>query len=352
MKKPNLPYVSVVITVFNTAHVVGRAIESVMAQDYPKDRFEIICVDDGSTDHSVEVVERYPVRFVRHIENMGVAAARDTGLSLCEGDIYVCLDDDCVVPPNWLRALVAGYDMPDVLGAGSVLEPPHKVYGLVDRFMAAAAAGRHVPISMGAHRGPLARLLAYLEDQLAPEEQCRTCAPYPVRQLNGASASFPVSVLRAVGGWDRSLHWMEDTDLCERIVKKFPNGHFYAVPDAKIIHDPKMGLVRFIKRPYRRGLDNLMFYRRNDLVPPIFPSPIIWAGCVLASLTRGPLVTALAVAVLPQLLYVWWPLRVRRDGLWSLTFAYLQLGEELSTVAGLIRGAFILALRRTNAEQA
>src|SRR5215203_4293252 len=77
------PLVSVVISCYNQAHFLDEAIESVLAQSHPN--FEIIVVDDGSTDNTSEVASRYQkVRIVRQ-DNQGLSAARNAGLAESRG---------------------------------------------------------------------------------------------------------------------------------------------------------------------------------------------------------------------------------------------------------------------------
>src|SRR5215212_207946 len=89
--------VSVVIPCYNQAHFLGEAIESVLAQNHL--RFEIVVVDDGSTDDTAEVAACYPgVRCVRQ-DNRGLSAARNNGLRHSEGEYVVFLDaDDRLLP--------------------------------------------------------------------------------------------------------------------------------------------------------------------------------------------------------------------------------------------------------------
>src|SRR5438552_637083 len=89
--------VSVVIPCYNQAHFLGEAIESVASQTYP--HFEVVVVDDGSTDNTAAVVTGYPgVRYFRQ-ENQGLSAARNTGLRHSVGDRLVVLDaDDRLMP--------------------------------------------------------------------------------------------------------------------------------------------------------------------------------------------------------------------------------------------------------------
>src|ERR687894_2072239 len=86
--------VTVVIPCYNQAHFLGEAIESVLSQTYP--HFEIVVVDDGSTDNTSEVASGYPpdkVRLIRQ-ENKGLSAARNAGLGRSGGEYVVFLDSD------------------------------------------------------------------------------------------------------------------------------------------------------------------------------------------------------------------------------------------------------------------
>jgi glycosyltransferase involved in cell wall biosynthesis len=91
------PLVSVIITSYNQARFLGDAIESILTQTYSQ--FEVIVVDDGSTDNALEVVARYPrPRYIRQ-DNQGLSAARNTGLRESNGAYVVFLDaDDRLLP--------------------------------------------------------------------------------------------------------------------------------------------------------------------------------------------------------------------------------------------------------------
>ena len=95
--------VSVIIPCYNQGHFLGEAIESIFAQTYR--HFEIIVVDDGSSDNTADIAAAYTgVKYIRQ-ENRGLAAARNTGLNHSIGPYLVFLDaDDCLLPD----ALAAG----------------------------------------------------------------------------------------------------------------------------------------------------------------------------------------------------------------------------------------------------
>jgi glycosyltransferase involved in cell wall biosynthesis len=94
MTKEN-PTVSVIIPTYNRAHLIGRAIQSVLNQTYRD--FELIIVDDGSTDNTEEVVGSFKdsrIKYIHHKENKGGTAARNTGINDANGEYIAFLDSD------------------------------------------------------------------------------------------------------------------------------------------------------------------------------------------------------------------------------------------------------------------
>jgi len=90
-----IPKVSVIIPTHNRAHLIGRAIQSVLDQTYQD--FELIVVDDGSTDNTEKVVNSYDdrrIRYIKHDENEGGAAARNTGIKAARGEYIAFQDSD------------------------------------------------------------------------------------------------------------------------------------------------------------------------------------------------------------------------------------------------------------------
>ena len=95
------PLVSVIIPVYNGARFLRAALESVFAQTYPS--FEVIVVDDGSSDDSGAIALNFPeVRYIRQ-ENQGVAAARNHGIEAAQGEFFAFLDQDDVWTPEKLK---------------------------------------------------------------------------------------------------------------------------------------------------------------------------------------------------------------------------------------------------------
>lgn len=100
----NNPLVSIIIPVFNGGKYIRAAIESIFAQNYTP--YEIIVVDDGSTDETPDVICEYPgIRYFQQ-ENDGPAAARNTGISATNGSIIAFLDADDIWHPNKLSSQI------------------------------------------------------------------------------------------------------------------------------------------------------------------------------------------------------------------------------------------------------
>ncbi|MCP4359414.1 MAG: glycosyltransferase family 2 protein, partial [Chloroflexi bacterium] len=103
---PEKPQVSVIIPTYNSARFLPEALDSVFCQNY--DAYEVIVVDDGSTDNTLDVLKPYRDR-IHYIcqENAGSAAARNTGLWLAKGEFILFLDADDLMLPGKLRQQAA-----------------------------------------------------------------------------------------------------------------------------------------------------------------------------------------------------------------------------------------------------
>jgi glycosyltransferase involved in cell wall biosynthesis len=115
-----MPEISVIIPAYNQGHYLSEALESVLAQDYPN--FEVIVVDDGSSDHTAQVVQRFSDRRIHYIfqENRGLPAARNTGIRAAQGKYLSFLDSDDRFLPKKLSLLKAEFaSQPEIgLAAG------------------------------------------------------------------------------------------------------------------------------------------------------------------------------------------------------------------------------------------
>ncbi len=116
------PFVSVAIITLNSISTIQRCLQALVELDYPKDRSEIVIVDGGSTDGTVDLLQKYPVKIVIDTrKNRGVA--RNTAVNNCKGEIIAFTDADCTPLKSWLTDHVSVHSDPHVLVvAGAVLQ--------------------------------------------------------------------------------------------------------------------------------------------------------------------------------------------------------------------------------------
>ena len=103
----NTPAVTVIVPVYNAEISLEKCIKSILDLDYPKDRLEIIFIDNNSTDASLSILEKYKDRIkVLNEKKQGAPAARNKGIKEASHEIIAFADADCEVDKEWLKKLV------------------------------------------------------------------------------------------------------------------------------------------------------------------------------------------------------------------------------------------------------
>ena len=98
--------VSIVIPALNEERVIGQCLQALTRLDFPRDSFEVVLVDNGSTDRTVEIARSFsPALNLTVLPRPGarISAMRNFGVSKTSGEILAFLDADCLAPPQWLR---------------------------------------------------------------------------------------------------------------------------------------------------------------------------------------------------------------------------------------------------------
>lgn len=181
------PKVSVVICAYNAETTMAACLDSLRELRYPA--YEVVVVDDGSTDRTGAIADSYEGIHVIHQENKGLSAARNVGMAASTGEIIAYTDSDCVVDPDWLHYLVATFLSSGWTAVGGPNLPPPE-----DSFVASCVAS-----SPG---GPLEVLL---DDEEA-------------EHIPGCNMAFRREALEEIGGFDpvyRSAG--DDVDVCWRL---------------------------------------------------------------------------------------------------------------------------------------
>jgi mycofactocin glycosyltransferase len=177
-----LPFVSVVVPARNCERTIGDCLASLLQLDYPRDRLELLVVDNASTDGTSGIIRRYPVCRLQE-PRRSPGAARNRGVEAGSGEIVAFTDADCVVTSGWLRELVGEFETGDVWGAA----------GEIAAYRPATAAERYV-----AMRRPKLQ-----------ESVLRRRAPFP----GTANVAFRRETFEQIGVFDPLLPTAEDMDF-------------------------------------------------------------------------------------------------------------------------------------------
>lgn len=225
----DLPFFTVVVCTHNRSRLLAEACVAALAVDYPADRWELVIVDNRSTDDTLEVAREVEaaspgrVRVVEE-EEIGLSAARNRGIAEARGELIAFLDDDALPVAGWLRALAETLSEPGVEAAGGPVDPDFEGE-LPDWFR-----GRFLPYLTVWDLGPEPRSLSYNE--------------YP----RGANVAFRRTAFERFGRFSTrlgrrgsSLRSCEETELCLRIERG--GGTVRYAPAARVRHRVAAGRI-------------------------------------------------------------------------------------------------------------
>jgi len=340
------PFISIIVCVYNGENRIKDCLEALLAQDYPKNKYEIIVVDDGSTDKTNDIVSKYPIRVIKHRKNLGICSARNSGLRNAHGIIIAYTDDDCIPIKNWIKNLVKFYK-DDVIAVGG-LTIPFSTKAIMEKYMTETGYGNPAPLEFRKNNNPFYRFYIYLKDMFWPITTTQK-DPIQVGSIYTLNASFLKIILEEAGGWVEGLDFREDLEMSDRLNKKFKNRKILFTKEAVVIHKHRTSFFYFLKQTFIRSENTLKCYLIYNKIPPIFPFPIL---IILFSLIVGYfniLLGSLALVVLPQFFYLWWLIKfIRKLKLFYLLFPYMQFALEFATILGIIRGFIRLKLKKKN----
>lgn len=293
------PFVSVIVPAYNAAATLPSCLAALAAQDYPRDRYEVIVVDDGSTDDTAAIAAAAGVRVIRQA-NAGPAAARNAGAAVAQGELLLFTDADCAPVPGWIAALVAPLADPQVAGAkGAYLT---RQRGVVPRFTQLEYEDRY--------------------DRMAGAETIDFVDTY--------SAAYRRDVFQANRGFDTIFPTasVEDQELSFRLAEK--GYRLVFVPKAQVYHRHNPTLHAYIRRKFFIGYWKALLMRwhptrlvKDSHTPQTLKVQMILAAVALAALAAGGLA---ATAGAMGLLAGWaWESALIVAGLAALAFTLIGI---------------------------
>jgi len=260
-----LPGVSIVIPVMDRADELRRCLASISRLNYPRERLQVIVVDDGSRDGSALVARQSGALLVASGgRGRGPAAARNAGAAVAQGDILAFIDSDCTATPDWLAELAPLFNDGRTAAVG----------GLVDGMCTESAVDRYEAVMSSLSLGSRSRHGSGGDDTF---------------YLPSCNLLVRRSAFAEAGGFKDAMHVGEDVDLTWRLRDK---GWTIAYqPKGRIFHEHRSTIRSFMSRRFDYGtseglLQRLHPHRRKRMVvPPLLA--LLLAFCLAAPLTNG-----------------------------------------------------------------
>ncbi|HWI29810.1 MAG TPA: glycosyltransferase [Stellaceae bacterium] len=252
------PRVSVVVCSYNAERTMAPCLASLEKLSYPD--YEVIVVNDGSTDRTLEISQSFPYCRIISQENKGLSVARNVGAEAATGEIVAYTDSDCVADADWLTYLVAKMEASHLVACGGPNFPPPE-----DSLVPAAVA-----VSPG---GPTHVLLS---DDVA-------------EHIAGCNMAFRRDVLLRLGGFDPVYRTAgDDVDICWRFQDQ--NYTIGFSPAAVVWHFRRNTVRAYIGQQRGYGKAEALVYSRHPFRFNLF-GQAKWLGRIYGDLSAALLLS-------------------------------------------------------------
>ena len=220
--------VSIIVTTFNSESTIDECLRSILELDYPKELLEVIVIDGGSTDATIERTKSYPVKLV--YSQLNPPAAYNLVLKTVKNEVIGVIDSDAKVEKGWLRKLVKHLHNPKVAGASGTVETWNK--------------DSLVPRVIGYE-------LNYRYQRL----------PNTVERVATMNLLLKKKVTMEIGGFDEALPTQYDTDIGARLAQADYKIAFDS--EAICYHFHRPTLRTFFKQQYKYGQNTWKLYFKH-----------------------------------------------------------------------------------------
>lgn len=249
---PEYPKVSVVVCAYNAERTMDSCLASLEKLNYPN--YEVIVVNDGSKDRTLEIAQRYDYTRIISQENKGLSVARNVGIAAASGNIVAFTDSDCVADPDWLIYLVEKFISSDLSAVGGPnLSPPEESL---------------VPSCVAVSPGKPTHVL--LSDEVA-------------EHIAGCNMAFRREALEEIGGFDPIFHAAgDDVDLCWRLQDQ---GYTIGFSPAAIVwHFRRNTVAAYLKQQEGYGKAEALLYFKHPYRFNLLGQPS-WSGRIYGDIS-------------------------------------------------------------------
>lgn len=243
-----LPFVAIIIPVKNRPQDIFDCLTSLKNVDYPKEKIEVIVIDDGSTDETPDVIRSFAeVRLICNTTSKGPAECRNIGEKEANGEILAFLDSDCTVKEDWLREIIPFFVINQIGAIGGFVDSFYN-QSLLDRYEVACSS-----LNMGK------RILF----------DCQKKSNFYVPSCN---LFVKRTVFQEVGGFKIGMHVGEDVDFCWRM--RQAGYSLLYLPLGAVYHKHRNILIKMLTRRLEYGTSEAALYSQHAEISKKFSFPL------------------------------------------------------------------------------
>jgi glycosyltransferase involved in cell wall biosynthesis len=232
MANQESPFVSVIIAAYNAGNTLGICLQALENQIYPKDRYETIVVDDGSSDTTVDIARQYKARVFSQA-NQGAAVARNRGAKEAKGELLLFTDSDCEPLVDWIAQMVRPFLNPEIVGAKGFYKTRQPQ--LVARF-------------------------AQLEYDIKCDKLKKDVY---IDFIDTYSAAYRRDVFLQFGGFDAIYTTASGEDMEFSYKLSLKGYKMVSVPDAFVYHLHPDRLSKYLRKKYRNAFWRVVTWRKH-----------------------------------------------------------------------------------------
>ena len=260
--------VSIIVAACNSQDTIEECLKSILAQNYPKDAFEVIVMDGESKDNTVKIAQQFPIKVLSI--RLNCPAAYNYAMKIVAYPILGFIDADAKVEPDWLKKVTPHLAEPEVAG----------VSGSIETWNA---------------DNPWARSIGY-----ELKSRYRRIGKYTGR-IATMNLLLKKSVIEEVGGWDEKLPSQYDTDFGFRM-----SGRGYKIayePTAVCYHFNRPTLKAFYRQQLQYGKNTLKLYFKHGRLAK--GDEITDLGMNIQPILLLAVVVSFLLGIIPQIRLLW-----------------------------------------------
>ena len=274
--------IDVIVPCYNVDQHIEKCILSLVSQSYSKTNYHCYFINDGSTDKTAEILNKYNkednITIIHHRQNKGLSAARNSGIRKSTSDLVAFLDGDMAVREDWLESYLSYFNRNIVAVMGDNIPPKDAILNPIEKYYFSKVRGAR---------------------------QFSNGSKISFQYMLYGNAMIKKKVLIECGMFDENIkkYGGEDTDLSIRIWEKFPN-QFVFSNQSPSIHFQRRTLEEFCNQLREYGENNFFLLAKK------YPNYSTELGTDLINSFRGVLIFNPIIKIIIKLIYLIFPFQI------------------------------------------